>query len=936
MSLEPFARRDGHSVYEVHGAAAYTSERILDAERRLLGAARRDSGRAVSDVRVGIALARAAAAGTPLNDAQAAMVRDLATSGSRLQVALAPAGTGKTTAMRVLADAWGASGGSVIGLAPSAQAAHELTQAIGVRADTLTKLTWTIANAPADEWPTWVSRIGPGTLLIVDEAGQAGTAELAQVVDFVVERGGSVRLVGDDQQLAAVAAGGVLRDIVHAHGAATLSEVRRFTDQAEAAATIAVRDGDASALGYYADHGRIHVGDLASVADQAYAAWTTDRDNGLNSLLLAPTRELVTRLNERARLDRLAGSIEPTAEVRLADGTSASVGDVVVTRRNDRQLAHSPTDWVRNGDRWTVVAVHHDDSIRVRHLGHGRSLTLPPEYVARDVQLGYASTVHGAQGMTVDTAHAVLTGDEERQLLYVAITRGRAANHLYVATPFDGDPHNLVRPEAVLPATAIETLTAVLARDGAQQSATTTRRIQGSPVTLLHEAAVRYNDALAFAAEQLLGNDRLARARPAARGLRPGITEQSAYPTLRGHLALLAADGCDAASNGRRGRLDSRARLSRGCGRRPGLAARRYPRRRATPWLPGVPTLLRESADWGSYLAARASRVASLAAQVHEEAASWAPVRAPEWARHLTEPEQAPLRGDLAVWRAAFAVPDSDHRLTGPRQLAAQAAEHQLGLRRRLRAATGIGATRRAWQLPEDVTSDPAVSRLLERLTGLGRAGLDVQPLIDAATSEPRPLPTEVPADALWWRIAAHLGPAALRATDGAAQSLRPPWTAVLTAQLGESTARRVMDDPSWPALVAAVHAAPDEWTPEQLIATATDSVLHHSGRDLGADEICEALVWRVALLTDPPLDPEEPAVEAGEALRGRSPGHSDGRGAPDRRVEPPRPGLLRPASTRGRGHRIISAIDSARTSAIVRSTPSATRRRVRAASCAT
>ena len=201
-----------------------------------------------------------------------------------------------------------------------------------------------------------VSARGPCSIL--DEAGQAGTVELARAVDFVLERGGSVRLVGDDQQLAAVAAGGVLRDIVHAHGAATLSEVRRFTDPAEAAATLAVRDGDASALGFYADHGRIHVGDLDSVADQAYAAWTTDRAAGLDSLLLAPTRELVTRLNERARLDRLAASTDPTAEVRLADGTFASVGDVVVTRRNERRLAHSPTDWVRNGDRWTVEAVH--------------------------------------------------------------------------------------------------------------------------------------------------------------------------------------------------------------------------------------------------------------------------------------------------------------------------------------------------------------------------------------------------------------------------------------------------------------------------------------------------------------------------------------------------------------------------------------------------
>ena len=49
------------------------------------------------------------------------------------------------------------------------------------------------------------------------------------------DRGASVRLVGDDQQLAAIGAGGVLRDIKTQHGAVRLSELHRFTDPAEAA-----------------------------------------------------------------------------------------------------------------------------------------------------------------------------------------------------------------------------------------------------------------------------------------------------------------------------------------------------------------------------------------------------------------------------------------------------------------------------------------------------------------------------------------------------------------------------------------------------------------------------------------------------------------------------------------------------------------------------
>ena len=161
-------------------------------------------------------------------------------------------------------------------------------------------------HLPKDQWPVWMRQIGPRTLVVLDEAGQAATTELADAVDFLFARGASLRLVGDDQQLASVAAGGVLRDLARTAGVATLSEVRRFTDPAEAAATLAVRQGSPVALGFYADHGRIHVGDIGSATDQAYAAWAADRSAGLDTLLLAPTRELVKQLNERGRADRLA------------------------------------------------------------------------------------------------------------------------------------------------------------------------------------------------------------------------------------------------------------------------------------------------------------------------------------------------------------------------------------------------------------------------------------------------------------------------------------------------------------------------------------------------------------------------------------------------------------------------------------------------------
>jgi conjugative relaxase-like TrwC/TraI family protein len=301
---EPDALRhpDGSSVYRQHGATRYTSAAILDAERRLVAAAAQTGGRRVTDVRVGIALAEHTANGIRLHAAQAALVRELATSGRRLQLALAPAGTGKTTTMEVLARAWRDSGGTVVGLAPSAVAAHQLRAAIDAPTDTLSKLTWSLDHPDP---PPWVTAIDATTLVLVDEAGMAGTLELARAVEHLTRHGATVRLIGDDRQLASVAAGGVLRDILTTVGAVTLSEVHRFHDPAEAAATLALRTGDPAALGFYADRGRVHVGDLAGAADQAYLAWRRDRAAGRDSILLAPTQQLVAELNTRARTDRL-------------------------------------------------------------------------------------------------------------------------------------------------------------------------------------------------------------------------------------------------------------------------------------------------------------------------------------------------------------------------------------------------------------------------------------------------------------------------------------------------------------------------------------------------------------------------------------------------------------------------------------------------------
>jgi conjugative relaxase-like TrwC/TraI family protein len=700
-------RADGRSVYEVAGSATYTSERVLAAEQRILTAGELTNGWRVGVDVPGSVFIRLREDLIELSVDQQDLVRELATSGRRVQLALAAAGSGKTTAMLALARVCDAAGGDVVGLAPSAAAAAELGRATGLATDTLAKLVHTVHQMPEGEWPSWMREVGPRTLLVVDEAGMASTADLAAAVLFALSRGASVRLVGDDHQLTSVSAGGVLRDLDHQVGAVRLSHLHRFTDPAEAAATLALRSGDVAALGFYADHGRIHVGDLSVVTDEAYAAWSADRATGRQSLLLAPTRDLVRELNERARQDRLAGA-DAGPEVVLGDGTHASRGDLVITRHNERRLDYGRGSWVRNGDRWQLVDVRADGTVLARSLRGGALRELPAAYVSEHVQLGYASTVHSAQGLTSETCHVVATGSESREVLYVALTRGREANHVYLGAGSTGDPHTVLDPETLAPSTAIEVLARVLGREESQRSALTARRDLADPNRRVAEAALRYRDALSFAAAETLGSTWQASLDRSAETMLPGLASCPAYPTLSARLALVELDGLDAVNELRRvvgwGDLDRVRDVAAVLEYRLGPPGPGGP----LPSLPGIPARLAAS-KWGDYLEQRAQLVATLAANA----------------------------GPAALHRAAG---DDD------------------------------------WldDLPETVSRDPRHGDLTERLTQLARIRPDASTLLaDALTGGP--LPTEVSADALWWRVVGLA--AATPVPEMSARESVPSWS---------------------------------------------------------------------------------------------------------------------------------------------------------------
>ena len=613
-------RSDGQSVYTIPGMDWYTSSRILDAEDRIVAQAARTDGPVVAREIVDLALLEALANGTPLTSGQRELVDAMARSGRRVQLAIAPAGTGKTTAMRTLGAAWAESGGTVVGLAPSAAAAKALADQLDVPCDTLAKLTWSLDH-PEQPQPAWMAAIGPDSLVIIDEAGMADTLSLDLAINHIVGRGGSVRLIGDDRQLSAIGAGGVLADIEAAHGACRLNEVLRFDDPAEAEASLALREGRAEALGYYLDHDRIHVGDVATMAHAVLDAWTQDHANGLDALMLAPTRDLVTELNRLAQRRRLEGRTMLGCGAGLADGSIAVAGDLVITRVNARQLPVGSRDWVKNGDRWSVASVLPDGSMRVQSLRTKHTVKLPANYVREWVDLGYATTIHGAQGLTADSMHGLATGEESRQELYTMLTRGRQANHLYLEVVGDGDPHALAHTDSVHLLTAVERLERALTHDDAPASASTQLREQDNPTKLLAPAVARYTDALGVAAEQVLGREIGQRLDQAADNLVLWLTECPAWDTLRSDLLGLAADGHDPVALLRRitnlGELNTARDAAAVLDHRLHLLVP-HERTGPLPWLRGIPSKVAEDATWGPHLWARAERVELLTEAVRK------------------------------------------------------------------------------------------------------------------------------------------------------------------------------------------------------------------------------------------------------------------------------------------------------------------------------
>ena len=867
---EALLRTDRTEQFTVAKGQIYTSTEILDAETRIVAAAGRRSGRALEPVDVQIGLLEwSANTGRTLNTGQESALLDITTSGRAVQLLTAAAGTGKSTLMSAVSRVALANGMNIVGLSPEASGAQQLgLEMNGVDTDTLDKLVFDLREVDPQSWQPWMTGINADTLVVVDEAGLASTRNLDVLIRFVGERGGRVLLVGDDQQRAAAGAGGVLRDIEVSHGALTLNEVMRFANELEGEASLALRAGDPSAAGFYHDRGRLHAVTPDTAVDQVYRAWAADTAAGLDSLMIAKRLDVVAQLNLRARTDRLAAADGPVgAELQLANGETVSAGDIIVTKKNKRTLSLGGTDFVRNNYRWHVQEILDDGSILATRLGRNTSRVLPAWYLEQgEVRLGYAHTLASVQGLTADTAKLLGDADLIRNEFYPGMTRGRHSNDFFLQIGGQGDLHDVIKPEAISPATMVETVEQIILTDGSARSATTEIREAHDPRLQLGHAGNAYSHAIITAAETFLGPQRIAQLTADAQQAVPGVTAAPAWDTLRGHLVILAATGADpvallTAAAGKR-ELDTARDIAAVLDYRLDPTGNHSQNAGPLPWLPDIPAALLTQAGWEQYLPEHAARVTQHAAGVRAAASAWTAETAPAWAApYLQNPE---LIAGLALWRASQNVPESDLRPAGDRPARIALAKWHQALSGRAMNAAGNpadGADRWATILARrgiNLSNDTYWPVLAARLTLADNAGLNVPVLLEAAiTAGPvdgRPaLPAETTASSLWWRLAQNpqLGSLAT-GPNPAGHHLRPAWTPQLTTIIGADAADRIMADRLWPVIVTQLDIAARDGLDVEHTITAAAQLLTGHGDTIRPHELAAMLLWQIGIVTDP------------------------------------------------------------------------------------
>ena len=388
------------------------------------GVENREAARVTPEVAAGAVGRQSADLGSQLTPGQQAAVLGIATSGRGVELVEGVAGSGKTTVMAAVRDAFETGGFTVVGTSTSGQAARTLGKEAGLsESRTLASLRWRLEHDRM--------RLTPHHVLVLDEAGMAADRDVSFLLDQARLAGSKVVMVGDDRQLGAVSVGGAMGALVERHGGIvhTLDQNVRQRTEAEREALAELRAGNVTrAVGFYLDHGRVICERTRTEAlDTLVDQWATDTLSGKDAAMFAWRRANVAELNRLARERMAAEGRLSGPELVAPGGASYAAGDRIIT------LAPAAGGQVVTSERGVVTAVDLEHVRIAVETEDGRRYWFEQEAIgASQLAHGYATTVHRSQGATHDIAHVFEDGGG-RELAYVAMSRARENTQLYLA-----------------------------------------------------------------------------------------------------------------------------------------------------------------------------------------------------------------------------------------------------------------------------------------------------------------------------------------------------------------------------------------------------------------------------------------------------------------------------------------------------------------------
>ena len=383
---------DGGSIYRPPNEERYCTLAHLDTEQQILTAATRTVPQLVGAER-----ASAAAGRIGLTAGQRAAVITMLTATTAMTALVAAAGAGKSHTMAEFARLWTLfTGRRVIGLATATNAARILHGEGLAESYNIAQFLGKIEGSDQLRRPV---PLHENDVLVLDEASQLATSDLAMVQEAARQAGTRLVLVGDTEQLGAVEAGGMFRLLAREVPCAELHEVRRFHAAWEADASVRLRLGDFTAYADYDRHGRMRSGDQDTAMDRAAGMWLADHLRGKNVLLLAGSNSEAADLSRRvqAKLIQLGAVQRPHAA--LADGNQAGTGDLIRARLNTKINAGGRE--LTNRDTLQITGWHGPHAqVRRRELdGTWTSpFLVPMSYLADSAELDYAGNTHVGQG----------------------------------------------------------------------------------------------------------------------------------------------------------------------------------------------------------------------------------------------------------------------------------------------------------------------------------------------------------------------------------------------------------------------------------------------------------------------------------------------------------------------------------------------------------